>query len=55
MIEGKRARGRQRLTYKDGIREAADIKRIGEVTKLARDRKEWKSIVTNVNFDTELL
>ena len=54
MVEGKKARGRQRLSYKDGITEAADIRRIEEVTKLARDRKEWKSIVTNVNYDTAL-
>ena len=52
MIEGKSARGRQRLTYMDGIKEAAYIRGIGEVTKLARDRKKWKSIVANVNFDT---
>jgi len=38
----------------DGIREAADTRKIGEVAKLARDRMEWKSIVTNVNFDTAL-
>ena len=34
MIEGKIARGRHRLTYMDGIEEAADIARIGEVTNL---------------------
>ena len=49
MIERKRALGRQRLTYIGGIKETADIKRIGEFTKLARGRKKWKSIVSNVN------
>ena len=54
IIEGKRTRGRQRLTYMDGIKEATDVRRIGEVTKLARDTTKWKSLVVNVNFDTAL-
>ena len=53
MIEGKRARGRHGLTYMHGLKEAADI-RIEKVTKLARDRKKWKSIVTTVIFDKVL-
>ena len=54
MNEGKRAQERLGLTYTDGIREAADIRTIRDVPKFARDRKEYKPIIANVNFDTAL-
>ena len=44
MIEGKRARGGQRMKYMDGIKEMAGK----EVVKVARNRRVWHSIVANV-------
>ena len=48
MIEGRRARGRQRMGYMDGIKKMIGCERIGEVNELARNRREWRSIVANV-------
>ena len=39
MSDRKRARERQRLTYMDGIREAADIRRIWDVAKACKRQK----------------
>ena len=41
-LEGKRARGRQRMKYMD------EIKEMEEVVKLAKNRRVWHSIVANV-------
>ena len=48
MIEGKRAQGRQRLKYMDGIKEMLGREKIEEVVRLAENRREWHSIVANV-------
>ena len=48
MIAGKRARGRQRIKYMDGIREMVGKEKMEEVVKLARNRRVWHSIVANV-------
>ena len=48
MIEGKRARGRQRMKYMDGIKEMVGREKMEEVAELARNRREWHSIVANV-------
>ena len=54
MINEKRARGRQRHKYMDGIKEAANIQTTVEVLRAIQDRNVWRSIVTNVNIDTAL-
>ena len=52
MIEGNRARGRQRIKYLDGIKTLVGVRNVGEVVRLAEDREGWRSIVANVNVDT---
>ena len=48
MIEGKRAPGRQRKKYMDGIKELLGREKIEEVVELAGNREVWRSIVANV-------
>ena len=38
MIEGSRARGRQRIKYLDGIKTLVGVRNVGEVVRLAEDR-----------------
>ena len=52
MIEGSRARGRQRIKYLDGIKTLVGVRNVGEVVRLAEDREGWRNIVANVNVDT---
>ena len=54
MIEGRRARGRQRSKFMDGIKECIGCDTMEEVMRLAEDRAEWLFIVANVNQDTAL-
>ena len=53
-IEGRRARGRQRLKYVDGIMEVIGCSTAAEVERLTEDRGRWHTIVANVNIDMEL-
>ena len=53
-IEGRRARGRQRLKYMDGIVAVIGCSMAVEVVRLTEDRGMWHSIVANVNIDTAL-
>ena len=39
MIEGNRARGRQRIKYLDGIKTLVGVRNDGEVVRLAEDRQ----------------
>ena len=48
MIKGKRAGGRQRMKYMDGIKEMVRKEKMEEVVKLASNRRLWHSIVANV-------
>ena len=48
MIEGRRARGRQRMKYMDAIKEMVRREMIEEVAGLAENRRELHSIVANV-------
>ena len=52
MVEGRRARGRQRTKYTDGIKELIGCVRMDEVLRL--DRSAWRSIAANINLDTAL-
>ena len=52
VMEGRKARGRQRLNYMDGIKEVMGCERIEEVVRLAEERTSWQSIVANINIVT---
>ena len=54
MVEGTRARGRQRRKYMDGIKEVIGCETVGEVLRRAEDRSVWRSIAANINLDTAL-
>ena len=54
MVEGRRARGRQRTKFMDGIKEIIGCERMDGVLRLAEDRSAWRSIVANINEDTAL-
>ena len=54
MVEGRRARGRQKTKYMDGIKELIGCERMDEVLRLAEDRSAWRSIAANINIDTAL-
>ena len=54
MVEGNRARGRQRMKYMDGLKTLLGCTSIGEIARLAEGREDWKIIVANVNEDTAL-
>ena len=52
MIEGRRARERQRLKYMDSIKELVGCGSISEVVRLAENKSVWHSIAANVNLET---
>ena len=52
MIDGRRARGRQRSKFMDGIREVTGCETMGDVMRLAEDRSVWRSVPAYVNLDT---
>ena len=54
MVEGRGARGRQRMKYMDGIRELNGCGRTEEVLRYTRDRLAWRSIATNIDLVTAL-
>ena len=54
MVEGGRARGRQRMKWMDNIKELAGCERMSEVLRLAEDRSDWRAIVASINIDTAL-
>ena len=47
-IEGKRGRGRPRLTWMDDIIEWTELNSYGVVKRTAEDRVKWKTIVVNL-------
>ena len=54
MVEGTRARGRQRMKYMDGLKTLLGCGSVGEVARLAEGREDWRSIVAHVIEDTAL-
>ena len=47
MVEGKRARGRQRTTQWDVIKEWTGAKDRNEVSRGILDRKRWRTMIAN--------
>ena len=54
MVEGRRASGRQRIKFMDGIRQLIGCVMSDEVLRYAEDRRVWRSIVVNINLDRAL-
>ena len=54
MVQGTRARGRQRRKYMDGIKDVVGCVTMGEVLRRAEDRSVWRSIAADINLDTAL-
>ena len=54
MVDERRARGRQKRKYMDGINEVIECQRIGKVLQQAQGRSVWRSIAANINLDTAL-
>ena len=54
MVEGSRARGRQRMKYMDGLKTLLGCESIEKVARLAEGREDWRKIVAHVNEDTAL-
>ena len=46
-IEGRRARGGQRMQWSKEIFKLAGVNSVGELVALARDREEWRIMVAN--------
>ena len=53
MVEGRRARGRQRMKWTDKIKELVGCERMEEVKRLAEERRAWRAIDIGItNIDT---
>ena len=55
MIEGTRARGRQRMKFMDGVKAVVGCESIGEVVRTEEDRSRWRYIVANINIQDSAL
>jgi len=55
MIEGKRARGRQRKTFMDWLSLAyGEQWKINDILKICQDRNERKILIANVRYNTAI-
>ena len=54
MIDGRRARGGQRLKIMDGIRDVTGCETVVDVVRLAEDKSVWRSVAAYINLDTAL-
>ena len=48
MIEGRRSKGHQRMTWLDGITDAMDMN-LGKLREMVRDREAWHAAVHRVS------
>ena len=53
-IEGRRRRGRQRMSWLDGITNAMNMN-LGKLQKVVRDREAWRAAVHGVAKNQTLL
>ena len=53
-IDRRKARGRQRLNFIDGIRNVTECDTVSNVLRLAGDRIVWRCVAACVNLDTAL-
>ena len=54
-IEGRRARGRQRMKYIDSLlKDINSVNGMRDLMRLAEDRKSWRSMIAHVNQDLAL-
>ena len=51
MIEGKRSRGRQRLTWMDNIKEWSRLSTYHQCIRAAEDRDGWRSIIADAHVE----
>lgn len=48
-VEGRRARGRQRIEFMDSLLQDMDgIHSVAEVVRMANDRERWRSMIADV-------
>ena len=52
-IEGRRRRGRQRMSWLDGITDAMNMN-LGQLWELVRDIEAWSAVVHGLQSQTQL-
>ena len=54
MIDGRKAKGRQRLKFMNGIRDVTGCETVMDVLGLVEDMSVWRSVAAYVNLDTSV-
>ena len=50
MTKGRRAQGRQRMKYMDGIKDITGTERIDNIVELAGNTRVWHPMVANIEL-----